>query len=141
MKMTILVIDGQGGKLGKLVCESITKKLPEIELIAVGTNTTATAAMIKGGAKKAATGENSICVMSKKADVIVGPVGIVIADALMGEITPSAAIAVGQSNAVKILIPSDRCGNTVVGIKAVGLAEMAEEALNKISDIADDFNG
>lgn len=141
MKMTILVIDGQGGKLGKLLCESITKKLPEIELIAVGTNTTATAAMIKGGAKKAATGENSICVMSKKADVIVGPVGIVIADALMGEITPSAAIAVGRSNAVKILIPSDRCGNTVVGIKAVGLAEMAEEALNKISDIADDFNG
>ena len=136
MKMTILVIDGQGGKLGKLLCESITKKLPEIELIAVGTNTTATAAMIKGGAKKAATGENSICVMSKKADVIVGPVGIVIADALMGEITP-----VGQSNAAKILIPSDRCGNTVVGIKAVGLAEMAEEALNKISDIADDFNG
>ena len=141
MKMTILVIDGQGGKLGKLLCESITKKLPEIELIAVGTNTTATAAMIKGGAKKAATGENSICVMSKKADVIVGPVGIVIADALMGEITPSAAIAVGQSNAVKILIPSDRFGNTVVGIKAVGLAEMAEEALNKISDIAGDFNG
>lgn len=141
MKMTILVIDGQGGKLGKLLCESITKKLPEIELIAVGTNTTATAAMIKGGAKKAATGENSICVMSKKADVIVGPVGIVIADALMGEITPSAAIAVGQSNAAKILIPSDRCGNTVVGIKAVGLAEMAEEALNKISDIAGDFNG
>lgn len=141
MKMTVLVIDGQGGRLGKLLCESITEKLPETELIAVGTNTTATAAMIKGGAKKAATGENSICVMSKKADVIVGPVGIVIADALMGEITPSAAVAVGQSDAVKILIPSDRCGNTVVGIRAVGLAEMADEAVEKISELAADFGG
>ena len=133
--MTVLIIDGQGGKLGKLLCELTAKRLPEINLIAAGTNTAATAAMLKGGAKKAATGENSIVVMSRKADVIIGPVGMVIADALMGEITPRAAVAVAQSDAVKIMIPSDRCGNIVAGVKSITLAEMADDAVNKLAEL------
>lgn len=139
--MTVLVIDGQGGKLGKLLCELISSKCPDCFLTAVGTNTAATASMLKGGAKKAATGENSVVVMSKKADVIIGPVGMIIADSLMGEITERAAIAVAKSDAVKIMIPSDRCGNIVAGTKDIPLSEMAEDAVQKLLDLLSDNNG
>lgn len=133
--INILIIDGQGGKLGKLLCELIAERFSDIMLYAVGTNTAATSAMLKGGAKKAATGENSIVVMSKKADVIIGPVGMVIADSLMGEITENAAVAVAKSGAIKIMIPSDRCGNIVAGIKNITLAEMAEDAVRRLGEI------
>ena len=94
--MNILVIDGQGGQLGCQIIKAIVAKYPKAEVMAVGTNAVATAAMIKGGAKKAATGENPVIVACRKADVIIGPIGIVIADSLFGEITPQAAIANGR---------------------------------------------
>ncbi len=138
--MNILVIDGQGGRLGKYLCERISEKYPDISLTAVGTNSTATSAMMKGGAKKAATGENSVAVLCKTADVIIGPVGMVIADSLLGEVTPKIALAVARSNAVKIMIPSDKCGNIVAGVKNNTLAEMAEDAIVHLGEIINKAN-
>ena len=138
--MNILVIDGQGGRLGKYLCERISEKYPGISLTAVGTNSAATSAMMKGGAKKAATGENSVAVLCKTADVIIGPVGMVIADSLLGEVTPKIALAVARSNAVKIMIPSDKCGNIVAGVQNSTLAEMAEDAIVHLSEIINKTN-
>lgn len=109
--MNILVIDGQGGRLGKQVIETVRKNFPESRITAVGTNAMATAAMLKGGADEGATGENPVIVACRRADYIIGPIGIVIADALLGEVTPKMAAAVGQSDAVRILIPMNRCDN------------------------------
>src|SRR5699024_9961028 len=86
--MTILVIDGQGGKLGRQLVKAISERFPQEELVAVGTNSAATANLLKGGAQRGATGENAVLVACRRADIIVGPVGIVVADSLMGEVTP-----------------------------------------------------
>lgn len=133
--MRILLIDGQGGKIGKELVESILTRFPEVDLTVVGTNTIATSSMIKGGAKKAATGENAVIVGCRKADIIVGPIGIVIADSLLGEITPNMALAVGQSDATKILIPSLKCNNLVAGITKATMSDLIEDVLLKIEKL------
>ncbi len=133
--MNILVIDGQGGQLGSQIIKAVISRYPEIKLTAVGTNAAATTAMVKAGAKKAATGENPIIVACRNADVIIGPIGIVIADALLGEITPEAAKAVGQSNAVRILIPINKCKNLVAGVSSLTLTSLIEDALEKLDRI------
>lgn len=133
--MNILVIDGQGGKLGRQLCESILGRFGDVRLVAVGTNTTATAAMMKGGAKLCATGENAVIVNSRTADVVVGPIGIVIADSMLGEITPAMALAVAQSRAAKILVPANRCNNFVAGIEGVTVSEMIDDAMNLLKNI------
>ena len=92
--MNILVIDGQGGRLGCQMVRSIAEKYPGARLMAVGTNSAAAAAMAKAGAHQAAAGENPLIVACRKADIIIGPIGIVIADSLFGEITPAMAVAV-----------------------------------------------
>ena len=97
--MNILVIDAQGGGIGRQLVTAIREKMAEADITAVGTNTVATAAMLKAGADNAATGENAVVVNTRRADVIVGPIGIVIADAMFGEITPRMANAVAQSSA------------------------------------------
>lgn len=112
----ILIIDAQGGGLGKQLILALKQEFPEQEIIAVGTNSAATTAMLKAGADYAATGENAVIVNSKKADIIVGPIGIVIADSMLGEITPSMAVAISQSKAERILIPFNHCDNLLVGI-------------------------
>jgi hypothetical protein len=127
--MHILIIDGQGGKIGRAVAEAVLKELPEAQLSVVGTNALATSNMLRSGVKDAATGENPVVVMAPKADYIIGPIGIVIADALMGEITPKMARAVGQSAARKILIPVNRCDNLVVGVEDIPLAEMIRRTI------------
>ena len=130
--MTILIIDGQGGKLGRqLVEKCMVSKSPGDTVIAVGTNAIATANMLKADPDEAATGENAIVVCARKADVICGPVGIVIADAMNGEVTPAAACAVGQSPARRILIPMNRCDTTITGVRA-GTGELVEEAVRLI---------
>lgn len=101
--MKILIIDGQGGGLGRQLVSAVRERYPEIEILAVGTNSAATNAMLRAGADQAATGENSVAVASERADVIMGPVGIVIADSMLGEITPRMALSVGQSRAKRIL--------------------------------------
>ena len=130
--MTILVIDGRGGNVGRQLVKMISERLPEEELIAVGTNSMATENMLRGGAKNAATGENAVIVACRRADVIVGSIGIAIADALMGEVTPAMALAVAQSCAHRVLIPMNRCETQVAGIGETPLAELLEDAVKMI---------
>ena len=136
VKKNILVIDGQGGMLGKQMVEAVRKLIPNAEITAVGTNTMATAAMLKAGADRGATGENSVIVCSKTADIIVGPVGIVIADSLLGEITADMAAAVGRSQAYKILLPVNKCNNIIIGVKGKSTSELIGEAIEKIEEMS-----
>ena len=133
--MKILVIDGQGGSLGAQLIKSILAKFPKAELTAVGTNAMATSAMLKAGADNAATGENPVVVACRTADLIVGPVGIVAADSLNGEITPKMALAVGQANATRILIPMNRCDILVAGVKNASVNTLIDDAVDKIGEM------
>lgn len=133
--MNILVIDGQGGRVGKEVIERIKAEQLPCTVTAIGTNSTATAAMLKGGADYAATGENAVRVNAKKADVIIGPIAIVIADALLGEITPDMAVAVGQSEAVKLLIPAGHCSNTVIGAVNIPLKTLLAGVISELKTL------
>ncbi len=127
--LQILVIDAQGGGIGRQLVSGIRKELPGAQITAVGTNVAASTAMLKAGAHRAATGENAVVVACRRADVIVGPIGIVIADALLGEITPAMAAAVGQSRAKRILIPFDHCDTVVVGASGEALGALAAKAV------------
>ena len=131
--MQILIIDGQGGRLGSQLVQSVSARFPNARISAVGTNAMATAAMIKAGAAHAATGENPTVVACRTADVIIGPIGIVIADSLFGEVTPTMAVAVGQSRAVRILIPINKCENMIAGIGETPLSVLIEDALKKLA--------
>lgn len=133
--MNILVIDGQGGQLGGQLIKSLKASFQDIKIMAVGTNATATATMLKAGADQAATGENPVMVACRKTDVIIGPIGIVIADALFGEITPKMAVAVGQADAVRILLPVNKCDNLVAGIPNVSTAAILEDVIVKVRNI------
>jgi len=133
--MNILIIDGQGGQLGAQLVKEITAQFPEAELVCVGTNAMASSAMLKAGAKRAATGENPVAVACRKADVIIGPIGIVIADSLMGEVTPQMALAVAQADAVRILIPMNKCDNLVAGVGNSNTRILIEDALAKLRSI------
>lgn len=129
----ILVIDGQGGRIGKEVIERIKTEYPESVITAVGTNSIATSAMLKGGANQAATGENAVIVNARRADIIIGPVGIVIADALLGEITADMAAAVGRSEAKKLLIPVNQCNNVVVGTPDLSVKALLDAVMKQLS--------
>lgn len=133
MHTRILVIDGQGGQLGSQIVKELLAKFSDIQITAVGTNSVATAAMIKAGAGKAATGENPVIVACRNADVIIGPIGIVIADSLMGEVTPAMAVAVGQADAVRVLIPMNKCENMIAGIGNLPTTVLIQDAIAKIS--------
>lgn len=130
--MNILVIDAQGGGIGKLLITAIKRDIPSAHITAVGTNTSATMNMMKAGADEAATGENPVVVACRSADVIVGPVGIAIADSMLGEITPRMALAVAQSQAKRVLIPFNQCRNIVVGIERAGIAALVQAAIYEI---------
>lgn len=132
--MNLLVIDGQGGQLGSQIIRAIRARYNDINIIAVGTNATATTSMIKAGANQGATGENPVIVASRKADVIIGPVGIVIADSLLGEITPKMSVAIGQSNATKILVPINKCENLVAGVPNLTTTALIDDTLNKLQE-------
>lgn len=133
--MNILVIDAQGGGIGKQIVSALKKRYPEQYITAVGTNSLATSAMLKAGADAAATGENSIIVCSRRADVIIGPVGIVIADALLGEITAAMAAAVGQSPAKRILVPVNHCDNYIVGVTDLSMAKLIEGVVTEVGNL------
>ena len=133
--MKVLVIDGQGGKMGRALVENILKQNIPCELVAIGTNALATEAMLKGGATAAATGENPVIVNAKDADVIAGPMGIIAANALLGEVTPSMALAVSESRALKVLIPVNRCGIFAAGTADKTPAQHIESAVRKIAEV------
>ena len=130
--MKVLIIDGQGGGLGRQLVTVIKERYPQVEVLAVGTNSLATGAMLKAGADQAATGENSVVVASVRVDVILGPVGIVIADSMLGEITPKMALAVGQSSVKRILIPVNLCDNIIVGVSDTSMSKNVQNAADAL---------
>ena len=121
--MKIVVIDGQGGKMGRSVIEQLKSSYPNMEIYAIGTNSIATAAMLKAGANYGATGENPAIVNSQDADLIIGPIGIVMANSLLGEVTPAMASAIASCKAYKILIPVNRCNHLIIGCKNCSLSD------------------
>lgn len=127
--MEILVIDGQGGGMGRGIVGEVRKRFPQATIRAVGTNSVATGAMRKAGADISATGENAVVVGARSADYILGPIGIVIADALYGEITQTMALAISQSRAKRILIPVNHCDNLVAGVKQLPMGQLIQEAV------------
>ena len=130
--MKILIVDGQGGGIGRQLVEAL-KREGERDITCVGTNAIATSAMLRAGATRAATGENAAIVACREAEVIVGPIGIVVADALLGEVKPRMAAAVGQSLARKVLIPVNQCGNFVVGVPSgATTAQLVAQAVEVI---------
>lgn len=133
--MKITVIDGQGGRIGRTVIEQLKEKHGDLELYAIGTNSIATSAMLKAGADYGATGENAVLVNAADSDIIIGPVGIVFANALLGEITPSIATAIGTSKAYKILIPVNRCNHYVAGCTEAPMSEYIKLAISKIESM------
>ena len=134
--MKIVVIDGQGGRMGALLCEKIKKTSQNFpsgtELVAIGTNSAATAAMLKAGADCGATGENPVLVACRDADFIIGPLGIIAADSLLGEVTPAMAVAVGSSPAQKPLLPVNRCNHYVIGVQDYSMARLTDEAVEEL---------
>ena len=135
MAAKVLVIDGQGGGLGRQLVSALAAACPEAELTAVGTNSLAANAMLKAGASRAATGENAVVVNCRHADVIVGPIGIVIADALLGEITPAMAAAICQSGARRVLVPINHCENYVVGVPDQPVSQLVAAAAQKVKEL------
>ena len=133
--MNVLVIDAHGGGVGKQLVSSLRSAFPELDITAVGTNSTATAVMLKAGASHAAAGENAVIVGCRKADVIVGPLGIVIADSMYGEITPAMALAVAQSRAHRILIPFNHCDNIIVGITEFEIKKLVQAAIEEVGKL------
>ena len=133
--MNIVVVDGQGGLLGAQLVKEILSSISGAQITAIGTNAVATSVMLKAGAKNAATGENPLVVACRRADVIIGPVGIVIADSLLGEITPKMATAVGQADAVRILIPMNKCGNFIAGVSDYNTGALIADAVEKLKSL------
>ena len=130
--MNILVMDAQGGGIGKQVVTAVRTRFPDVTITAVGTNAAATTAMLRAGADEGATGDNAAVVCCRRADVIIGPVGIVIADALLGEVTPRMAVAVGQSAAKRILIPVNHCANFIAGVADLSVGRLVDSVVAEL---------
>ena len=134
--MNILIIDGQGGRMGRTLVEEARKNCPGAVITAVGTNSIATGSMIKAGsADHLATGENAVITACRRADIIMGPIGIAMADAMMGEITPAMANAVASSDAYRILIPMNLCETYVAGT-AKGSSAILSDAMEHLRGLA-----
>ena len=135
--MRILVIDGQGGGIGRSLVELLVKNFPDAEVGATGTNSIATETMLKGGPSFAATGEHAILFNAAEADVIIGPAGIIMANALHGEISPAIAMAVSSSKAKVVLIPMNHCRAYIAGVEEKKVAEYLQDAVDIIRKIAE----
>ena len=133
--MRIVVIDGQGGRMGSAIVEGIRQSGLACDVTAVGTNVLATSTMLKAGADRGATGENPVIVACRDAEVIVGPIGILAADSLLGEVTPPMAVAVGQSRAIKLLLPVNQCRNIVVGTQQMTLSQLVSAAVGQLRQL------
>lgn len=134
--MRVAVIDGQGGGIGKLITEKLRKTLGEnIEITVLGTNALATAQMLKAGADQGASGENAICVTVRKMDVILGPITIVLANSMLGEITPQIALAIAEADAEKILMPLNKSNITIVGLYNEPLPHLVDLMVKRVEEI------
>ena len=129
--MNVVVMDAQGGGMGRQLVEGLKRAMPEQPVIAVGTNALATAAMLRAGADQGATGENAVVVCAAQADLILAPIGMVLCDAMLGEVTAAMACAVGRSPAHKILVPVSRCQTTVAGAQKLSMTEAVERAVSE----------
>ena len=128
--MRILIIDGQGGGIGARLVSLLRPRLPAgCELLCTGTNSLATSAMLKAGSDRGATGENALCYNAQRSDLILGPIGVVLANGIMGEVSPAAASAVSGAECVKILIPSPTCGTLIAGTEDCRLEEYLRRAV------------
>ena len=133
--MKVVVIDGQSGRMGQLLIDRMRAAGLPCEILAVGTNALATAAMLKAGADAGATGETPVLVACRPADIIAGPIGILSADSLLGEITPAMAMAIGQSQAKKVLLPVNQWSNIVVGTQSLSLSKLMDEAVDLLRSL------
>lgn len=133
--MDIVVVDGQGGGIGKALVEQLKKEFPTEELIVIGTNAVATSNMLRAGADFGVTGENAIIYNCKRASIIVGPIGIVLTNGLMGEITNKMAEAIADSDAQKILIPVAKCSVKIAGVEDMPMGKYIEQAIAMIKQI------
>lgn len=131
----ILVIDGQGGGVGKQLVKSIKEKKLDVIVYALGINSIATSAMHKAGADVIATGENAIIVNSQKVDIIVGPIGIILTNALCGEVTDKISNAIATSSAKKVLIPFNNCDTIISGLTNTSINYLIEDAIKKINEL------
>lgn len=134
--MRIAVIDGQGGGIGKVIVEKLKEGglSNDVQVIGLGTNSAATISMLKAGADIGATGENAIIYNSHKVDIIIGPIGIIVANAMMGELNPKMAKAISESSAIKILIPLNKCSIEIVGVNEESLPQLIEKAAIKAKE-------
>lgn len=139
--MRIVIMDAQGGGVGRLLVEGLKRALPDQTLIAAGTNALATSAMLRAGADQGATGENAIVVCARQAELILAPIGMVLCDAMLGEVTATMAAAVGSSPAHKILIPISRCQTTIAGLPALTLSEAVSAAVQTAVGLVRDRQG
>lgn len=134
--MRIAIIDGQGGGIGKYITEKLRRGLPEdVELLALGTNALATSVMLRAGANEGATGENAVIFNAGRVNLIVGPISILFANSMQGELTPKMAEAIASSPARKILLPLNRAGVEIVGLKPEPLPHLIEELVGKVKEI------
>lgn len=133
--MTILILDAQGGGLGKALAERLLAEQLDAEIIGVGTNGAATAALRKAGLTATATGENAAIYNVGRADIITGGIGILCANAMMGEISPAIASAMACSAAVKVLIPLNRCNLRVAGVSGQTLPALLDSAVEEIRQL------
>lgn len=131
----LLVIDAQGGGIGNRLIVKLKEAFPQMDITAVGANHIATMAMKKAGADQVATGENAVIVACRHADIILGPIGIIIADALLGEISPAMAAAVCQSRAKRILIPCNQCDNIIAGVTGLNMSALIQSAVEELRAI------
>ena len=133
--MNILIIDAQGGGIGRQLVSAVKRAFPGETVTAVGTNSLAASAMLKAGADLVATGENAVVVNCRRADVILAPIGVVIADAMLGEITPAMALAAGQSPAKRILLPIAHCDNLLAGVRDLSVGQLVQEAVERLKAV------
>ena len=137
--MKVAVVDGQGGGIGKAITEKLRKEFGErIEIYAFGSNALATAALLKAGANEGATGENAIIQNMSEMDIIVGPLGIIVAHSMLGELTPRMAEAIAKSKARKLLLPINRVRIDVIGVKAESLPHLVNELLLQVKTVLKD---
>ena len=139
--MKIVIVDGQGGKLGKLLVEQLKQRCPQGQIYAIGTNSIATATMLKAGADFGATGENPVVRNVMDADVVLGPTGIVVSHAILGEVTPAMAEAVGGCRAPKLLIPMNSCGVWVAGVQELPLQSYVNQIAERVCQMAAQAQG
>ncbi len=133
--MRIAVIDGQGGGIGKSIVEKLRKELPEnTEIIALGTNSLATSFMLKAGANEGASGENAIVYNASRVDIIIGMIGILISNSMLGELTPAMAKAIAESPAKKVILPLNRCNIEIIGVDNQPIPHLIDAAIMRIRE-------